>query len=151
MDEIEKRLGGWIRAEIVLMIIIGLLTFIGLTLLGIDYALPLAILAGFLEIIPNIGPFISAIPAVLVGLFISPLMALAVAALYFLVQQIENNFIVPQLMAKECGINPLITIIALIAGFKLGGVIGAVLAVPIILLIEIILTEVSTSEKFKKI
>jgi len=151
MDEIEKRLGGWIRAEIVLMIIIGLLTFIGLTLLGIDYALPLAILAGFLEIIPNIGPFISAIPAVLVGLFISPLMALAVAALYFLVQQIENNFIVPQLMAKECGINPLITIIALIAGFKLGGVIGAVLAVPIILLIEIILTEVSISEKFKKI
>jgi len=151
MDEIEKRLGGWIRAEIVLMIIIGLLTFIGLTLLGIDYALPLAILAGFLEIIPNIGPFISAIPAVLVALFISPLMALAVAALYFLVQQIENNFIVPQLMAKECGLNPLITIIALIAGFKLGGVIGAILAVPVVLLIEIILTEISTSEKFKRI
>ncbi|MCJ7804779.1 AI-2E family transporter [Patescibacteria group bacterium] len=151
MDQIEKRLGGWIRAEILLMIIIGLLTFIGLTLLGIDYALPLAILAGFLEIIPNIGPFISAIPAVLVGLIISPLMALAVAALYFLVQQIENNFIVPQLMAKECGLNPLITIIALIAGFKLGGVIGAILAVPVVLLIEIILTEISTSEKFKKI
>lgn len=151
MDEIEKRLGGWIRAEIVLMIIIGLLTFIGLTLLGIDYALPLAIFAGFLEIIPNIGPFISAIPAVLLALLISPLMALAVAALYFLVQQIENNFIVPQLMAKECGLNPLITIIALIAGFKLGGFIGAILAVPVVLLIEIILTEVSTSEKFKKI
>lgn len=151
MDQIEKRLGGWIRAEILLMVIIGLLTFIGLTLLGIDYALPLAILAGFLEIIPNIGPFISAIPAVLVGLIISPLMALAVAALYFLVQQIENNFIVPQLMAKECGLNPLITIIALIAGFKLGGVIGAILAVPVVLLIEIILTEISTSEKFKKI
>ncbi len=151
MDQIEKKLGGWIRAEVLLMIIIGLMTFIGLSLLGIDYALPLAIFAGLLEIIPTIGPFISAIPAVLVGLLISPLMALAVAALYFLVQQIENNFIVPQLMAKECGINPLITIIALIAGFKLGGVVGAILAVPIILLIEIILTEFSTSEKFKKI
>ncbi len=151
MDQIERRLGGWVRAEILLMIIIGLLTFIGLSLLGIDYALPLAIFAGLLEIIPTIGPFISAIPAVLVGLIISPLMALAVAALYFLVQQIENNFIVPQLMAKECGINPLITIIALIAGFKLGGVIGAILAVPVILLIEIILSEVSASEKFKKI
>lgn len=151
MDEIEKKLGGWIRAEIVLMIIIGLLTFIGLTLLGIDYALPLAIFAGLLEIIPTIGPFISAIPAVLLALLISPLMALAVAALYFLIQQIENNFIVPQLMAKECGLNPLITIIALIAGFKLGGVIGAILAVPVVLLIGIILTEVSTSEKFKKI
>ncbi len=151
MDQIERKLGGWIRAEFLLMIIIGLMTFIGLSLLGIDYALPLAIFAGFLEIIPTIGPFISAIPAVLVGLIISPLMALAVAALYFLVQQIENNFIVPQLMAKECGINPLITIIVLIAGFKLGGVIGAILAVPVILLIEIILSEVSTSEKFRKI
>lgn len=151
MDQIEKKLGGWIRAEIILMIIIGLLTFIGLTLLGIDYALPLAIFAGFLEIIPTIGPFISAIPAVLLALLISPLMALAVAALYFLIQQIENNFIVPQLMAKECGLNPLVTIIALIAGFKLGGVIGAILAVPVVLLIGIILTEVSTSEKFKKI
>jgi len=132
------------------MIIIGLLTFIGLTLLGIDYALPLAIFAGFLEIIPSFGPFISAIPAVLVGLLISPLMALAVIALYFLIQQVENNFIVPQLMAKECGLNPLVTIIALIVGFKLGGVIGAILAVPVVLLIEIILTEISASEKFKK-
>jgi predicted PurR-regulated permease PerM len=151
MDKIEKRLGGWVRAQILLMIIIGLLTFIGLRLLGIDYALPLAIFAGFLEIIPTIGPFISAIPAVLVALLISPLMGLAVAALYFLIQQIENNFIVPQLMAKECGINPLITIIVLIAGFKLGGIIGAILAVPVVLLIEIILTEISASEKFKKI
>jgi predicted PurR-regulated permease PerM len=150
MDKIEKRLGGWVRAEFLLMIVIGLLTFIGLSLLGIDYALPLAIFAGFLEIIPSIGPFISAIPAVLVGLLISPLMGLAVAALYFLIQQIENNFIVPQLMAKECGINPLITILALISGFKLGGVVGAILAVPVILLIEIILTEVLSSYKPNK-
>ncbi len=151
MDQIEKKLGGWVRAEFLLMIIIGLLTYIGLTLLGIDYALPLAIFAGLLEIVPNIGPFISAIPAVLVGLIISPWMALAVAALYFLVQQVENNFIVPQIMAKECGINPLITIVALIIGFKLGGIVGAILSVPVVLLIEIILTEVSSSEKFKKI
>lgn len=149
MDKIEKRLGGWVRAEFLLMIVIGLLTFIGLSLLGIDYALPLAIFAGFLEIIPSIGPFVSAIPAVLVGLLISPLMGLAIAALYFLIQQIENNFIVPQLMAKECGINPLITILALISGFKLGGVVGAILAVPVILLIEIISTEILASNKLK--
>jgi predicted PurR-regulated permease PerM len=151
VDKIEKRLGGWVRAELFLMFIIGLLSYIGLRLLGIDYALPLAILAGLLEIIPNIGPFISAIPAVLVGLLVSPLMALAVAALYFLVQQLENNLIVPQVMAKECNINPLITIIALIAGFELGGVVGAVLSIPVVLLIEIILGEISSSEKFKKI
>ena len=150
-DKIEKRLGGWVRAELLLMLIIGVLSYIGLSLLGVDYALPLALLAGFLEIIPSIGPFISAIPAVLVGLLVSPLMALAVAALYFLVQQLENNLIVPQIMARECGLNPLITIIALIVGFKLGGVPGAILSVPIVLLLEVILTEISSSEKFKKI
>ena len=150
-DKIEKRLGGWVRAELLLMLIIGVLSYIGLSLLGIDYALPLAILAGFLEIIPSIGPFIAAIPAVLVALLVSPLMALAVGALYFLVQQLENNLIVPQVMAKECGLKPLVTIIALIIGFKLGGVPGAILAVPIVLLLEVVLTEVSSSEKFKKI
>jgi len=151
VDRIEKRLGGWVRAEILLMIIIGLLDYIGLRLLGVDFALPLAIFAGVLEIIPNIGPFISTVLAVIAGLTISPLTALAVAALFFLVQQLENSFITPQIMAKEIGLNPLITILALIAGIKLGGVVGAILAIPIVLLIEIIFTEVAASERFKKI
>ncbi len=151
VDKIEHRLGGWVRAEFFLMIIIGTLSYIGLRLLGIEYALPLAIFAGLLEIIPSIGPFISAIPAVLAGLIISPVMGLAVAALYFLIQQLENSLIVPQIMAKEVGINPLIIILGLISGFKLGGVVGAILAVPVILLIEIIFEEITASERFKKI
>ena len=150
-DQIEKRLGGWVRAEILLMITIGLLCYIGLRLIGIDLALPLAIFAGLMEIIPNVGPIVSAIPAVLAGLIISPLAALAVAALFFLVHQFENNLIVPQIMSKEVGINPLITIIALISGFTLGGVIGGVLAVPVVLLLEIIFTEIATSERFKNL
>jgi len=151
VDKLETKLGGWVRAELLLMLIVGLLSYIGLRLLGIEYALPLAIFAGILEIIPNIGPFISAIPAVLAGLIISPWMALAVAALYFLIQQFENQFICPQVIAKEVGINPLITILALIAGFKLAGITGAILAVPVVLLIEIILSEVSTSDRFKNL
>jgi len=151
VDKIEKRLGGWVRAELLLMLIVGLLSYIGLRLLGIEYALPLAIFAGVLEIIPNIGPFISAIPAVLAGLILGPWTALAVAALYFLIQQFENQFIVPQIMAKEVGINPLVVILSLIAGFKLAGVVGAILAVPVVLLIEIILSEVSSSGRFKRL
>ncbi len=151
VGKIETKLGGWVRAELLLMLIVGLLSYIGLRLLGVEYALPLAIFAGLLEIIPNIGPFISAVPAVLVGLIISPWTALAVVALYFLIQQFENQFIVPQIMAKEVGINPLITILALIAGFRLAGIVGAILAIPVVLLIEIILSEVSTSERFKRL
>jgi predicted PurR-regulated permease PerM len=151
VDKIEKRLGGWVRAEILLMIIVGLLDYIGLRFLGVEFALPLAIFAGVMEIIPNIGPFISTVLAIIAGLTISPLTALAVGALFFLVQQLENSFITPQIMAKEIGLNPVITILALIAGIKLGGIVGAILAVPVVLLIEIILTEVVASERFKKI
>lgn len=151
IDEIEKKLGGWVRAELVLMVIVGVMAYLGLRLLGIDFALPLALLAGIFEVVPNIGPVVSAVPAILAGLAISPLMALAVAALYFLIQQIENSFIVPQVMSKEAGINPLITIISLAIGFELSGIVGAVLAIPVVLLIQVIASEVFATERFKRI
>jgi len=141
VDKVEERVGGWVRGEMTLMIIIGVTIYVGLKLLGIDFALPLAILAGVLEIVPNIGPIISAAPAVLMGLVISPVMALAVAALYFLVQQAENTLIVPKVMQKTVGVNPLVTILSLAVGFKLAGPIGAVLAVPAVLLIEVVISE----------
>ena len=83
------------------MLAVGALTYIGLSILGVEIALPLAILAGILEIVPNIGPTISAVPAVLVALTIHPLTALATVALYFLVQLVENNLLVPKIMQKQ--------------------------------------------------
>jgi len=151
IDEMEKKIGSWIRAQLFSMIIIGMMSYFGLRLLGIDFALPLALLAGLFEIIPNIGPVVSSIPAILAGLAISPLMALAVAALYFLIQQIESSFIYPQIVAREVGVNPLITIISLAVGFKLSGILGAILAVPFVLLIQVIASEVFASERFKRI
>lgn len=147
IDKIEKRLGEWVRAQLALMLIVGLMCYFGLVILGIDFALPLAIIAGILEIVPNVGPILSAVPAILIGLGVSPLIGLAVAALYFLVQQIENQIIVPQVMRKEAGVNPLITILALIAGFKIGGTAGAVLSVPFVILTEVLLTEFLVSKK----
>jgi len=150
VNKVERRLGEWVRAQTTLMLIVGIMCYFGLIFLGIEFALPLALLAGVLEIVPNIGPTLSAIPAILAGIAISPLMGLAVAALYFLVQQLENHIIVPQIMKKEAGVNPLITILALGAGFKIGGTFGAVLAVPLIILIETVLREVFLSEDFKR-
>lgn len=151
IDEVEKKIGNWVRAQLISMVIIGILSYFGLRLLGIDFALPLALLAGLLEIVPNIGPVIASIPAILAGLAISPLMALAVAALYFLIQQVEANFIYPQIMAREAGVNPLVTIISLAIGFELSGILGAVLAVPFILLVQVVASEVFASERLKKI
>lgn len=141
IDKFEKRLGGWVRGELILMTIVGFLTYVGLRFLGIHFALPLALLAGFLEIVPNIGPIISAVPAVLAGLTISPIMGLAVAALYFLVQQLENSVIVPKVMERSVGVNPLVTIISLAIGFKLAGVLGAILAVPVVLVLQVVAIE----------
>ncbi|MBI4028749.1 MAG: AI-2E family transporter [Candidatus Blackburnbacteria bacterium] len=141
IEKLETRLGGWVRGELVLMLVVGLMSYVGLRLLGIDYALPLAIIAGFLEIVPNIGPIIAAIPAMLVALTISPIMSAAVAALYFLINQLENTLLVPNVMKRATGVNPLVTIIALAVGFKLGSTAGAVLAVPIVITLQTVLTD----------
>lgn len=141
IDEIEANLGSWARGEFVLMFFVGLLTYLGLLILGIPFALPLAIIAGILEIVPVLGPNIAAIPAIIIGLTISPLMALAVAALCFLIQQVENYFLVPKIMEKSVGVNPIITLISLTVGYRLMGVVGIILSVPLFLSFKILLRE----------
>jgi len=128
--KIEEKTGAWVRGQIVLMIIIGVFTYIGLTILGIEFALPLAVIAGLLEIVPVMGPIISSIPAIMIALVEGPILAIATIALYILIQQLENNLLVPKVMEKAVGLSPLITIFAILVGGTLFGIMGAVLAVP---------------------
>jgi len=139
--KIEERLGAWVRGQMTLMVTIGSFTFIGLTILGLPYVLPLAIIAGILEIVPTIGPIISAIPAVIIALTISPVYALITAVVYFVIQQLENQLVVPFVMKKVVGVPPLVTLLSLLIGGKLAGVTGAVLAIPIVVTIETIISE----------
>lgn len=141
MDLLELRLGGWARGELTLMVLVGVSNYIGLMILGIPFALPLAILAGLLEIIPYLGPVIAAIPAVIIGLSISPLMGLGVAALAFLIQQLENYFFVPKVMERTVGVSPIITLLALAIGFRIAGVVGVVISVPLVLTIQVLSKE----------
>jgi len=133
---LEKRVNNWFWGEIILMVVVGMLTYIGLNLIGLKYALPLAVLAGILEIIPNLGPTIAAIPAILIGFSQSPFLGISALALAILVQQLENNLIVPVVMKKVVGLNPVVTLIALIIGGKLAGVLGILLSVPIVIVIQ---------------
>lgn len=130
-ERIRERIGKWLQGQLFLMLIIFVLDYIALSLLGVPYALILAILAGFMEIIPYIGPIISAVPAVLVGFLVNPLTGLLVLAAYVIIQQFENHVIVPQIMKKAIGLNPVAVILALLIGAKLGGVLGAILAIPL--------------------
>lgn len=127
---IKEKLGAWLRGQIFLSFSVGVLTYIVLKIIGIDFALPLALLAGLLEIIPTVGPIISAIPAVIVAFSISPIIALTTALAYWLIQTIEGHFLVPKIMQKAVGLNPVIVIIAILVGGELMGVIGALLAIP---------------------
>lgn len=139
ITQLEKRLGSWVSAELFLMLIIGALSYIGYLIIGLNYALPLAIIAGLLELVPNIGPTVAAVLAGLFGLTTSPLTAVLAVLCGIIVQQLENNFIVPKIMKETVGINPLITILLIASGAKLGGIIGAIIAVPVYIMVEIVI------------
>lgn len=147
VNTIERKLGDWLRGELVLMFVVGLLTFVGLTLLDIKFALPLAVLAGLLEIVPNVGPIFSMLPSLIIGLAESPLKALAVVVLFLFVQQSENNLLVPLIMKKAVGLHPLFIILALIIGGKLLGAAGVILAVPLAVVFWVIFTEFFATTK----
>jgi predicted PurR-regulated permease PerM len=141
IDKLENKLGGWARGEIILMLLVGFMTYIGLVLIRIPFALPLALLAGILEIVPNIGPIIASIPPILVGFSISPVVGVAAAALGLLVQQVENYAFVPKVMQKSAGVSPIITLVSLLIGFRLAGIVGAMLSVPMVISLQVLLEE----------
>jgi len=138
IEQLELRLGSWVNAEFFLMTIIGILSYIGYTILGLRYAVPLAIFAGLLEAVPSIGPTVATALAALVGFTVSPLTGVLAVAVGTVIQQLENNIIVPRIMKKTVGFNPLVTILLIASGAKLGGVVGAILALPLFLTLQTI-------------
>jgi len=128
---IEKKVGGWLRGQVILMVLVGLLTYLGLRLLNVRYALTLGLLAGILEIIPYIGPILSAVPGIILGFIQSPFLALLVLIVYVVIQQLEGYVLTPQIMKKAVGLNPLVIILVIMIGFKLVGILGVVLSIPL--------------------
>lgn len=143
---LEDRLGGWARGQLTLMALIGVITFIGLSLMGIPFALPLAILAGILEIIPYLGPIVAAVPSILIAFGISPVAGVGVMALAFLIQQVENYVLVPKVMEKSVGVSPILTLIALAIGARLEGIVGMIISIPVLITIQVILSALESSK-----
>ena len=137
----QRKLGRWLRTQMLLGAIVGVLIFFSLTFLGMENALLFAALAGFLEIIPVAGPILAAIPAVFIAFLQEPTFALWIIGLYVAVQQIESNVIVPVVMRQAVGLSPLVVLIALAVGAKLGGVLGIILAVPVTVIIAELISD----------
>lgn len=132
----RSKMGYWLQAQILLSFCVGLLVFAGLYVLGVPHAFVLAILAGVLEIIPFVGPVFTAAFAFGVSFAISSQLAIYVLIYFILVQQIENNVLVPLFMKQAVGLHPVAILIALLVGANLFGFIGLILAVPATVVIE---------------
>jgi predicted PurR-regulated permease PerM len=135
---IERNFGQWIRAQLILGFTVGIFTFAGLMVLSqlVDpifgrYAVLLSIIAGVLELVPIIGPIISAIPAVLLAAIAGPAAVVAALLLYTLIQQVENNFLVPKIQGDAVELHPAAVMFAIIVGGSLAGLLGAILALPV--------------------
>ena len=139
VDQVNLQLGNWIVGESILMLIVGGITFVGVMILGVPYPLPLALLAGLLEVIPNVGPTVSAIPAIiLAAINLGWPGTIATLVLYIVIQQLENNLIVPRVMKKNVDVNGLTSILCILIGGSLFGVVGALLAVPLFIVLRTI-------------
>lgn len=151
-EAITWKLGQWVRGQLLLCLSIGVLVFLALLILRMPYALTLALLAGFTEFIPVVGPFIAMIPAVLIGLTQNGLFwGLVVAAVYYVIQWCENNLLVPLIMKRTVGLSPTVTMFAMMVGVSFPSVIhpilGIILSIPLTTILAIFLEDWSSHRR----
>ncbi|MBV9454299.1 MAG: AI-2E family transporter [Rubrobacter sp.] len=138
---IRERVSGWIIGQIAAMVLVAVLTWIGLSTLGIEYAFTFAVVTGVLEIVPFFGPILSAVPPTLVAFADRPTKALVVIVIYVAIHQIEAHLISPMVMARSVQLHPVMVILAVLAMGDLLGFPGVILAVPIAAVVTVLLDE----------
>jgi len=146
-SDITLKVSAWLGGQLLLGLIIGSTATIGLWLIGVPYFFVLGLLAGIGELIPMVGPILSAIPALIVALTVSPGMALATGIFFLAQQQFENHLLVPKLMERQVGVSAVTVIIALLIGGSLLGIVGALLAVPTAAMLQVILDELTIDDE----
>jgi predicted PurR-regulated permease PerM len=137
--EVEEKLGGWVRGQLILMLAVGAMATIGYWIIGLPNPFLLGVAAGLFEIVPMVGPFLAFAPAVLVALANSPGQAVAVLIYALVIQQIESNVLVPRVMGRTVGVSPLTVLLGILVGSALAGLPGAFLAVPLAGALQVIL------------
>jgi predicted PurR-regulated permease PerM len=142
LDKCEVSLEGWVTGAFIAMGVVGVMSLIGLSILRVRSALALAVLAGFLNLVPNLGPTLSVIPAMAIALLDAPWKILAVLILYFIIQQVESNFITPIVMAHQVSLLPAITLISQLFFVTFFGFLGLFLALPLTVVAKIWVQEV---------
>ncbi|MBM5606712.1 AI-2E family transporter [Listeria ivanovii] len=150
IKEMNKTISTYISSQAIDCLVVGLFTFIGYLIIGQPYALLFGLIAGATNIIPYLGPFIGAAPAVIVALFTSPLQALLVIVVVTIVQQLDSNLLSPYIMGKSLSIHPLTIIIILIVAGNLAGIFGMILGVPVYAVVKTIIVNVNRLIKLRR-
>ena len=141
IDRMQRQVGYWFRGQLILMLIVGVFVWIGMMFLMPQYALVLGLIAGLTEFIPYLGPIMGAIPGVFLALTVNPFLALLVAIFYIIVQQVENNILVPKIMQRAVGLNPIVSIAVMMAGLKIAGIVGGLLSIPVATAISVLVKD----------
>ncbi len=150
IDTLFQKLGAYVRGQLILCAIVGLLSLVAYWLIGLPYALVLALVAGLLEAIPVFGPTLGAVPAVMVALSVSPQTALWVVGAAMVIQTLENYLLVPKVMDRSVGISAVVTLLALVAFGALFGLLGAVLAIPLAAIVQTLFDRLVLQSDFKE-
>ncbi|HEX8025832.1 MAG TPA: AI-2E family transporter, partial [Candidatus Limnocylindrales bacterium] len=145
-NEVEARLGLWVRGQLILMGALGLAAGIAYSLIGLPGALFLALFAALAEVVPMVGPLIGAVPALLTATTISPLTAFLTLAVYIALQLVEGNVLVPIVMRNSVGLSPFLVLVSILVGWTAGGPLGAVVAVPLVAGVEVVLERLQDRE-----
>lgn len=141
------KLSRWLSGQLVMSFIVGSMTFIGLLILGVDYALILGVLAAILELIPFVGPIVVGTLTFLITLPQSFTTAILVVIVFTLIHQIENHVLIPFIMSKALDVDPIVVVIALVAGAELAGLVGIIVSVPVTIILQGIIEDWSERKK----
>jgi len=141
IEEMGIVMSGYLRGQVLISIVIGLIVFGGMYLLEIEYPLVLGLLAACTETIPIVGPIVGSIPAIMLAYLISPALAIKVVLFYIIVHQLENHIVVPNIMGHTIALHPVVVIISLLIGGQLLGIVGMMLAVPVTALLKVVVKQ----------
>jgi predicted PurR-regulated permease PerM len=137
----DGAVGGYMRGQLVITIVLGVLVWVGLSLIGVPLALAISFLAAIFNLVPYLGPIIGVVPAVLLGFTVSPLTAGLAVVVFIVANQLEGNVLSPLILSRSTNLHPLTVLLAIMAGIGLLGLVGALLAVPFVALVKILIED----------
>jgi predicted PurR-regulated permease PerM len=137
----DRAIGGYLRGQILIVIVVGFLTWIGLTLVGVPLATAISVLAAVFNLVPYLGPIVGTVPAVLLGFTVSPLTALLAVVVFIAANQIEAHVLAPLILAKSTDLHPVTVLLSILVGVGFFGLLGAFLAVPVVAMAKVVIEE----------